>query len=303
MMKWIAAMCLLGCAALAGAQSQPAKHAPQKSAHASQPSGPRPILLPSNKQIDESMQRVFGYDPGVTWNILDIRESSIPGLAEVVVSVNKQQPYHLFVNTETQAAIVGQLLPFGTNPFEAARQKLKAADGPSLGAKNPVVEMVEFSDLQCPHCKVAAPVLEKLVSDFPQIKLVFQQFPLPASLHPWAMKAAQYADCAGRENPQAFWKYIDSIFAEQGSIALATADDKLKELGTAAGLNAEKLSACSTAVETEARISKSLELGKALDVTGTPTIFLNGRNVQGVGEIPYDQLKKLVQFEIDHAGR
>ncbi|HEX2329510.1 MAG TPA: thioredoxin domain-containing protein [Candidatus Angelobacter sp.] len=302
-MKWIAAIFISASAALAGAQAQPAKHTPAKPAHTAQTPGPRPILLPSNKQIDESMQRVFGYDPAITWNILDISQSSIPGLAEVTISVNKQQPYHLFVNTDTQTAIVGQLLPFGPNPFESAREKLKAADGPSRGAKQPVVELVEFSDLQCPHCKAAAPVLEKLAEDFPQIRLIFQQFPLPASLHPWAMKAAQYADCAGQKNPQAFWKYIDAIFAAQGSIALATADDKLKELATESGLNAEELSACSTSLPTEARISKSMELGKALDVTGTPAIFLNGRSLQGVAEMPYDQLKKLVQFEIDHAGK
>ncbi len=302
-MKLIAAILFVTSAALASAQSQPAKHNTAKPTHAAQPARNAPILLPSNKDVDESMQRVFGYDPGVTWNIYDIRESSIPGLAEVTISVNKQQPYHLFVSTDSQTAIVGQMIPFGPNPYESARQKLKAADGPSLGAKSPVVEMVEFSDLQCPHCKAAAPIVEKLVTDFPQIKLVFQQFPLPASLHPWAMKAAQYADCAGRENPQAFWKYIDSIFAEQGSIALATADDKLKELATTAGLEAEKLSICSTTPQTDARINKSLDLGKAMDVTGTPTVFLNGRNIQGIAEIPYDQLKKLVQFEIDHAGK
>ncbi len=302
-MKLIAAILLVTSAVLASAQSQPAKHTTTKPAHAAQPAKAAPILLPSNKDIDESMQRVFGYDPGVTWNIYDIRESSIPGLAEVTISVNKQQPYHLFVSTDSQTAVVGQMIPFGPNPYESARQKLKAADGPGLGAKSPVIEMVEFSDLQCPHCKAAAPIVEKLVNDFPQIKLVFQQFPLPASLHPWAMKAAQYADCAGRENPEAFWKYIDSIFAEQGSIALATADDKLKELATAAGLNAEKLSDCSTTPETDARINKSLDLGRTMDVTGTPTVFLNGRNVQGIADIPYDQLKRLVQFEIDHAGK
>ncbi|HYX53577.1 MAG TPA: thioredoxin domain-containing protein [Candidatus Limnocylindrales bacterium] len=302
-MKWMAVLLVLASAALAGAQAQPAKHSTTHAPGTAHPSSPPPILLPSNKQIDESMQRVFGYDPGVSWNILDIRESSIAGLAEVTVSVNKGQPYHLFVSTDTQTAIVGQLLPFGPNPYESTRQKLKAADGPSLGAKSPVIEMVEFSDLQCPHCKAAAPIVEKLVNDFPQIKLVFQQFPLPASLHPWAMKAAQYADCAGRENPQAFWKYVDAVFENQGSIALATADDKLKELATASGLNADQLSACSTSTQTEARISKSMDLGRALDVTGTPTIFLNGRNVQGIADIPYDQLKRLVQFEIDHAGK
>jgi protein-disulfide isomerase len=259
--------------------------------------------LPTNAEIDGYMRRSFGYDPAVVWQIIDIRESPVTGIPEVIVSVNKGQPVHLYLPPGGQIALVGELIPFGANPYAPARAKLKGAFGPSRGGQNPPIDVVEFSDLQCPHCKVAQPIVEKLVADFPQIRFTFQQFPLPASLHPWAMKAAQYADCAGQMNKDAFWKYVDAIFENQGGIALATADDKLKELATANGLDAQKIAACAASPETGARIKKSLELGETLNVNETPTVFINGRVVRGLANIPYDNLKQLVQFEIDHAGK
>lgn len=290
---------------MAAAQSSPAKRQP---ATESAPSTPevKPTLLPSPTQVEASLQRTFGYDPSLSWQVLDVRPSVIPGLVEVFVSNNKQQTGRFFWSLETQMAIVGELMPFGPNPFETARQKLRAADGPSRGPQNPAVVIVDFSDLECPHCKAAQPVLEKLAADFPQARLVFQQFPLPASLHPWAMKAALYADCAGRMDgagKESFWKYVDSVFENQGAIAAPIADDKLKELAKDAGLNAQKVADCATALDTEARVKKSMELGQALDINETPTVFINGRRVKSIATIPYDQLKAIVQFEIDHAGK
>jgi protein-disulfide isomerase len=284
--------------------ASPKKPASHSAAAAATPENTqKKAALPTMEEVEASMKRSFGYDPGVTWQIYEIKESSIPGLAEVLVSMNKQQPVHLFLAPGGQTAIAGQMLPFGPDPFAPARANLKGAFGPSRGGQNPPIDIIEFSDLQCPHCKVAQPVLEKLYADFPQVRFIFQQFPLPASLHPWALKAAQYADCAGQMNKDAFWKYVDAIFENQGGIALATADDKLKELATANGYDAQKISACAASPETDARIKKSLALGATLDVNETPTVFVNGRRVPGIANIPYDNLKQLVQFEIDHAGK
>lgn len=290
------------------APKKPANH-PSNAPAAPQATKQGPIVvraktaLPTVEEVETSLKRSFGYDPAVTWQILDIRESAIPGLAEVLVSMNKQQPVHLYLAPGPQIAIVGQMIPFGSNPFAEDRAKLRGAFGPSRAGQNPLIDVVEFSDLQCPHCKVAQPVVEKLIADFSQIRFTFQQFPLPASLHPWALKAAQYADCAGQMNKDAFWKYVDAIFENQGGIALATADDKLKELATANGFDAQKISECAASPETDARIKKSLALGATLDVNETPTVFINGRRVPGIANIPYENLKKLVQFEIDHAGK
>jgi protein-disulfide isomerase len=260
-------------------------------------------LLPSQAEVEEAMKRSFGYDPGVRWQVYNISESPIPGVADALVSMNQQNPVHIYIGPDGKNAIIGELIPFGPNPFEPARQKLKIADGPARGPQNPVISMVEFSDLECPHCKAAQPIMEKLAGDFPQVRYVFQQFPLPATIHPWAMKAAQYTDCAARINPNAFWKYVDTVFENQGSIALATSTDKLKEYATSSGLDAEKVAACAVTPETEARVKKSMDLGMSLAVNSTPTVFINGRRVVGPANIPYDQLKALVQFEIDHANR
>jgi protein-disulfide isomerase len=260
--------------------------------------------LPTQAQVDAALQRTLGHDPSIQWQILEIRPSIIPGVAEVLVSLNNQAANRLYISPDGQNAIVvADVIPFGVNPFAPARSKLQAADGPSRGAQNPQIMIVGFSDLECPHCKAAEPILDKLLTDFPQVRFVFQQFPLPASLHPWAMKAAEYADCAGRMDKEAFWKYINTIFENQGGIALATADDQLKAFATAVGLDANKVAACAATPETEAQVKKSVDLGQSLDINETPTVFINGRRVKSIASIPYDKLKAIVQFEIDHAGK
>src|SRR5262249_31128399 len=136
----------------------------------------KPELLPGKEVIDAAMQRTLGYDPNLTWQIYDIRQSGIPDVADIVVSINKQAPQHIYMSTSTQTAIIGEMIPFGKDPFGPNRAKLQGADGPALGSANPSILIVDFSDLECPHCKAAHPKLEKLATDFPQVKVVFEQF-------------------------------------------------------------------------------------------------------------------------------
>jgi len=149
--------------------------------------------LPTVTEIDGFMKRTFGYDPSITWQIVDIRESSIAGITELVASMNKGLPTHLYFSSSAQSAIVGEMIPFGKDPFAPARAKLQAANGPSRGSETPSSRIVVFTDLQCADCKAAQPIVERLAADFPRVLFTFQQFPLSAK-HPWAMKGAEYAD-------------------------------------------------------------------------------------------------------------
>jgi len=255
---------------------------------------------PTNAEVDAALKRIYGYDPSIQWKIVKMRPSVVPGMNEVFLQL-KGEFHHLFLTADGRFAIDGSMQPFGQDPYAEVRDRLKAADGVALGPAVPVVTLVEFSDLQCPHCKQAMPVVEKLASDFPKMRIVFQQYPLPS--HPWAMKAAQYADCAGRMDSGAALKFIAAVYENQGGIAVATADDKLTELTAAAGLDAGKVTACVAAATTEARIKKSMALGDSIGVIGTPTMYVNGRLLENVIGIPYDQVKALVQYEIDHAGQ
>jgi protein-disulfide isomerase len=114
-------------------------------------------------------------------------------------------------------------------------------------------------------------------------------------VHDWAEKAADYVDCVGRASNEAVWKFIQKTFDEQANITAANIDEKLKAIATAAGTNGDEIAACAAKPETKARVEASVALGKLVGVNGTPTLFINGRNVPGGA--PVDVLKKITDFQ------
>jgi protein-disulfide isomerase len=269
---------------------------------AAKPAPPAPsaevaTVLPTEDTVNSFLFQMFGYDTTVTWKISDIRPSEVPGLAEVTAILTNAQgsnPIALLVGADGKHAISGTILPFGAKPFEDARIKLeKSVNGPAKGPAKAVVTIVEFSDLQCPHCQKAAPVVEQLIALEPEAHFVFQNFPLPS--HNWAEKAAGYVDCVGRASNDSVWKFIQKTFDEQANITEANVDEKLKAIATASGANADEAAACAVKPDTKARTEASVALGRSVGVSGTPTLFINGRNTP-LG-YPVDVLKKIVDFQ------
>lgn len=283
--------CVLLFITMVSAQEKPATGSAKSS------SSKAAASLPSEEVVNAFMRQMFGYDPSLTWKITSIKPSEAEGLAEVDVTIQGPQggqAQKFYVSPDGRHAVIGQIMPFGAHPFDAARKDLeKRANGPSRGPATAPVTVVEFSDLQCPHCKDAQPTLDKLAAEDKNVRIIFQNYPLP--MHDWAMKAAEYADCVGHSSNDAFWKFIGSVYGAQSDITAANADDKLKGFADAAGANGGETATCAAKPETEARVQHSLDLGKSLDVNSTPTIFINGRAL-GAGGIPYEVLQKLVDF-------
>lgn len=270
---------------LAGAQ-QEASHAAAKAASPN---------LPSEETVNAFLHQWFGYDTALTWKIVSIKPSEIEGLSEVnavLSGAQGQQPLKLYVTPDGKHAVNGEIMPFGAHPFATDEKVLeRGITGPSRGPADAPVTVVDFSDLQCPHCKDAHPTIEKLMSENKNVRLVFQSFPLP--MHDWAAKAAAYADCVSRSSNDAFWKFIASVYTAQTDITAANADEKLTALADSAGVKGADIAACAAKPESTSRVEKSVALGKALDVNSTPTLFINGRKLPAV---PYDVLQKLVDF-------
>jgi protein-disulfide isomerase len=266
-----------------------------KAKSAAQPS--QASTLPSEEDVNAFLHATFGYDPQLTWKIVSIKPSEAEGLAEVNVEMSGPQgqgTQKFFVSEDRKHAVVGDIIPFGKQPFEQSRLELrKKATGPARGPADAPVLLVEFSDLQCPHCKEANPTIERLLNEDPNVRFVFQNFPLPS--HNWALKAAAYADCVGRASNDTFWKFLDSVYAAQNDITADNADQKLTDLADQAGVKGQDIAACAASPETEARVQESVKLGQSLEVNSTPTLFINGRPV-GVSGNNYDVLKQLVDF-------
>lgn len=254
--------------------------------------------LPSEATVDSFLHQQFGYEPEMTWKISSIQPSKIPGLSEVVVvlaSPQGQQVTHFFVGADGKRALVGDIIPFGPRPFDPVNKTLeKGITGPSRGPKDSPVLIVEFGDLQCPACKRAQDPIEKLVAAEPQARFIFQNFPL--EMHNWAMKGALYSDCVGRASSDAFWKFIAKVYETQPDITAENADEKLTAIAEEAGLKGPEITACVAKPEAKAHVDASIALGKSVGVTGTPTLFINGRPIGNFQPELLEVYKKLVEF-------
>jgi len=290
---------LLACS-LAAAQAASKAKAPDAKP-ADKPAGA--VNLPSESTVDSFMQQTFGYEPQVSWKISGIKPAPVPGLAQVDVVIatpQGQSVSRFYVTADGEHAVLGEIIPFGAKPFAPAQKILeKGITGPSRGPKDAAVTIVEFGDLQCPACKAAQPVIEGLVAAEPTARFVFQNFPL--EMHNWASKGAAYADCVGRASNEAFWKFVAKTYEMQSDITAENADEKLTALADGAGVKGADIAACARTPATKAHVDASLALGKAVNVNGTPTLFINGRAIGNIDPRMADTYKGLVDFAAKEA--
>jgi len=254
--------------------------------------------LPSEATVNAFLQQTFGYEANVTWKVSSIKPAPVPGLAQVdivLASPQGQQASRLYVTADGEHAVVGDIIPFGPKPFDTVKRALeKGITGPARGPKGAPVTIVEFGDLQCPACKAAQPAIEGLIAAEPDARFVFQSFPL--EMHNWAAKGAAYADCVGIASNEAFWKFIAKTYETQADITAENADEKLTALANGAGVKGAEIADCANTPVTKAHVDASLALGKSVNVTCTPTLFINGRSIGNVSQVPADTLKGLVDF-------
>src|SRR6266478_2702100 len=288
----------LACSLIAGQTATTVKPADKPAAKPVDRLAPAATVLPSEAIVDGFLQQTFGYQSDVSWKISSIKPAPVPGLAQVdviIASPQGQQGSRFFVTADGEHAVIGDIIPFGAKPFDPAKKTLeKGITGPSRGPKDATVTIVEFGDLQCPACKAAQPAIEGLIAAEPNARFVFQNFPL--EMHNWAAKGAAYADCVAQASYDAFWKFVAKTYETQSDITAANADEKLTALADGAGVKGADIATCASTPAAKAHVDASLALGKAVNVTGTPTLFINGRSLGNISQVPAATLKALVDF-------
>jgi protein-disulfide isomerase len=158
-------------------------------------------------------------------------------------------------------------------PLTAEMQAAIAATSPSsFGPPNAKVQVVEFSDFQCPFCSQAATVVHQIKEKYgDKVRFTFRQFPLP--MHPNAKEAAEAALAAGTQGK--FWEFHDRLFKNQSKLDRAALEEHAKE----AGLNLAAFKKSLDEHKFAPAVDADMKLGEKVQVNGTPSMFVNGTRV------------------------
>jgi protein-disulfide isomerase len=258
---------------------------------------------PTVDTVNAFLKTLWGYDSNRIWRVEAIQTTAAPNVSKVVVFVSdktanaKVQPVSFFVTPDGKHAVAGDnVVPFGASPFADMRRMLQEhADGAARGATGKDLMLVEFADLQCPHCKEAQTTMDQLSKDFPNARIVFQSFPL-VDLHPFAFKAAAYGYCVQKLKNDAFFVYAAAVFDTQEALTPEAGDATLKAAVTKAGLVPAAVDACAATDATKDQVNASLKLGEQVGVDQTPVLSVNGHMLP-LTQVPYETLKKIVAYQ------
>ena len=173
--------------------------------------------------------------------------------------------------------------------LDPPRQVIAEADRPAKGPAGAPVEIVEFSDFECPFCLNAFPTVNQVISTYGnRIRFVYRHYPLPN--HPRARPAAEAAQCAHEQGK--FWEYHDRLFGNQALLG----DEDLKQHAARLGLDAAQFNACYDSQKYKADVDTDIRAGNEAGVSGTPAFYINGRMLSGAQ--PFEAFKRIIDEEL-----
>ena len=265
---------------------------------------------PSVATVDSYLKAMVGFDPNRIWRVAAIQKTTAPGVSKVTALVSERAPNAkvltavFYVLPDGKHLIAGDangVTSFGAQPFASNRAILQAkANGPAHNSASKDLMLVEFADLQCPHCKDAQATMDRLVKDFPKARIVFESFPL-TDIHPFAFQAAAYGACIAKKSSDAFFTYVQAVYDTQGALTTEAAEQTLKNAATKAGADPTAIAFCAASEAAKNEVNESMALASELGVDQTPLLSINGRMV-AISSIPYETLKTLIQFQAELDG-
>jgi protein-disulfide isomerase len=179
--------------------------------------------------------------------------------------------------------------PGATVAGDDVERKCVPFEGKAKGSSKATINIVEYSEFQCPYCGRAQATIDKIIKEYPdKVRVYFRHNPLP--FHSDAPLAAQAAVAAEKQGK--FWPMHDILFKNQQKLKRPDLEKYAAEIG----LDVAKFKKDIDDPATKKRVEDDLELGKKLGVQGTPNFFINGRPIRGA--VPFEQFKTAIDDEL-----
>lgn len=290
--------------AAAGCHGQTSASTEEASGHASTATAQgHPVTPEEQHKIEALLRQKANLPPGSEVNIGPRMPSDVDGYDNVAVSFSADgktsRPVNFLLSKDGKTLAQFSKFDISGDPRDLVSGAGRPARG---GPPNAPVLIVGFDDLECPFCarlhESLFPALTKRYGD--KVRIVYKDFPLDQ--HPWAMHAAVDVNCLGAQSPEGYWNLVDYIHAHASDIGADPKDpkadktlpraeeqlDKLtREQGEFQKADMPKLDACIAKQDTQA-IEASKNIGDALGIDSTPTLFINGDKIDGA--VPLDFL-------------
>ena len=227
-----------------------------------------------NKEEPKKDTIKFEFNKKIIWEVIALL--LLIALIITTIQLNKEQP-----------------VPTPTGPQPSGPIEISADDDPVLGDVNTPITIIEFSDFQCPFCgrffAETLPLIKQNYVDTGKAKFVYRDFPL-SSIHPEATPAAEAAECADEQGK--FWEFHNGLFENQASLSTAL----YQNLAEKYGLDIGQFEQCIGTRKYQSEVQADFSYGSGLGITGTPTVFINGKMI--VGAQPYQAFQQAIETEL-----
>jgi protein-disulfide isomerase len=265
----------------------------------------------TSKAIERQVRAYYKLPPDVTVSIGPVHPSDFNNYDAVKLTFNRgtrKDEYDFLLSKDSKTLIKLTKLDLTKDPNAEVMKKMDVKGRPTRGNKDAKVVVVNYDDFECPFCsrmhQTLFPQIFKEYGD--RVLFIYKDYPL-AEIHPWATHAAVDANCLAAQNNDAYWDFADYLHGNQNVVngaqghdaQLALIDRAALMQGQQRNLDLAKLQACIKGQDDSA-IKASLHEGDSVGVTATPTLFVNGEEMDGA--LPIAELRAVLNRALTQAG-
>ena len=263
------------------------------------------------KAIERQVRSYYKLPPDVQVSIGPVRPSEFANFDAVKLTFSKgtrKDEYDFLLSKDNKTLVKLTKLDLTKDPNAEIMKKMDVRNRPTRGNKDAKVVVVNYDDFQCPFCsrmhQTLFPQIYKEYGD--KVLFIYKDYPL-AEIHPWAIRAAVNANCLAALNNDAYWDYADYLHANQQTVSAQQGHDAQNAFldraavvqGQQHGVDPAKLAACIKTQDDNA-VKASIKEGDAVGVTATPTLFVNGEEMDGA--LPIAEVRAILDRALLQAG-
>ncbi len=263
------------------------------------------------QRIERQVRATYSIPASVKITVGPLQPSDFAGYDALTISMEgdeKKQAYEFLLSKDGKTLARLTKLDLTKDPFAETMKKIDITGRPVRGSKDAKVVVVNYDDFQCPFCsRMHQTMFPEILKEYgDRVQFVYKDYPL-SEIHPWATHAAVDANCLAAQSNDAYWEFADYIHANQREVSSAkgrdgqfAAIDRLTlEQGQKHNVDLGKLQSCIKA-QNEDSIKASIHEAEGVGVTATPTLFVNGQEMDGA--VSTSELRDTLDQALEQAG-